>query len=288
MKPPPFDYVRPASVEDAVRYLQSSDGDGKVLAGGQSLVPLLNFRLAAPSSLVDLNGISDLAYIRRTGDQLSIGAMTRMRDVEGDPIIRSSIPLLCEAASWVGHVQIRNRGTFGGSIAHADPAAEIPALALLLNSTLTAVGPSGTRTIAPADFFFGFLTTALTDDEVLTDVSFTIPGPLSLWGFREFAHRHGDFALAGAAVLLAPDERGRIERASVVVFGGPDMPLRAASAEAALLGEPLTQTAIDHAASLAGHVLEDDPRPDADYRKRLTRAMVSRALADAWQRRTGA
>ena len=140
MKPPPFDYVRPASVEEAVRHLEASDGDGKILAGGQSLVPLLNFRLAGPSTLVDLNAIPDLAYVRSTSDRLSIGAMTRMRDVELDPNVGASIPMLREAASWVGHVQIRNRGTFGGSLAHADPAAEFPALALLLDATMTVVG----------------------------------------------------------------------------------------------------------------------------------------------------
>jgi CO/xanthine dehydrogenase FAD-binding subunit len=288
MKPPPFEYVRPTSVEEAVGHLQQSGEDGKILAGGQSLVPLLNFRLAAPTLLVDLNGIPDLAYLRRDGDRLSIGAMTRMRDVERDPIVRSAVPLLRAAASWVGHVQIRNRGTFGGSIAHADPAAEMPALALLFDATLTVAGPSGARTVAAAEFFFGFLTTALADDEVLTDVSFPIPAASASWAFQEFAPRHGDFALAGAAVLVASDERGRVDRASIVVFGGPETPVRAQSAEASLIGGELGPSLIEHAASLASTVLAEDPRPDADYRKRLTETMVSRALADAGQRRADA
>jgi carbon-monoxide dehydrogenase medium subunit len=288
MKPPPFEYVRPASVEEAVRYLQASDGEGKVLAGGQSLVPLLNFRLAAPTTLVDLNAIPGLAYVRSTSDRLSVGAMTRMRDVERDQKVGEMIPMLREAASWVGHVQIRNRGTFGGSVAHADPAAEIPALALLLEATMTVVGPSGPRNVAAADFFFGFLTTAIGDDEVLTEISFSIPESAAMWGFQEFAQRHGDFALAGAAVLLLPGRDGRIARASIVVFGGPDTPLRAATAEGALIGETLTPSKIEHAASLAGDLLAEDPRADGDYRKRLTRAMVARALADAGQRRADA
>jgi carbon-monoxide dehydrogenase medium subunit len=288
MKPPPFDYVRPASVEEAVRHLEASDGDGKILAGGQSLVPLLNFRLAGPSTLVDLNAIPDLAYVRSTSDRLSIGAMTRMRDVELDSNVGASIPMLREAASWVGHVQIRNRGTFGGSVAHADPAAEIPALALLLDATMTVVGPSGMRNVAAADFFFGFLTTAIGDDEVLTEMSFPVPERSAMWGFQEFAQRHGDFALAGAAVLVFPDREGRIGRASIVVFGGPDTPLRATTAEGALIGEMLTPSTIEHAAALASDLLAEDPRTDADYRKRLTATMVARALADAGQRRADA
>ncbi|HLO34552.1 MAG TPA: xanthine dehydrogenase family protein subunit M [Candidatus Deferrimicrobium sp.] len=288
MKPAPFDYVRPTSVDDAVRLLHGSGGDGKVLAGGQSLVPLMNFRLAAPSLLVDLNGVSNLAYIRPDGDRLSIGPLTRMRHVERDATVRSTLPLLSEAASWVGHVQIRNRGTFGGSLAHADPAAEMPAVALLLDASLTVAGPTGVRTIAAADFFLGFLTTALADDEILTDITLRIPSSGSGWGFQEFAQRHGDFALAGAAVVVSPGEMGRVERASIVVFGGPDAPLRAAAAEAALIGESLTVAVIEHAAALATQVLDEDPRADTAYRRRLTETMVSRALADAGQRRDDA
>lgn len=285
MKPPPFDYVRPTSVEEAVRHLHEVGGDGKVLAGGQSLVPLMNFRLAAPTLLVDLNGVPELAYIRPDQDRISIGAMTRMRDVERDATVRATVPVLSEAASWVGHVQIRNRGTLGGSVAHADPAAEIPALALLLDATFTVVGPSGARTVAAADFFFGFLTTALAEDEVLTDVSFRIPETSTSWGFQEFAQRHGDFALAGAAVLVTPDDGGRNQRVSIVVFGGPDTPVRAVAAETSLIGKDLAPATIQDAASLAGDVLAGDPRPDAAYRKRLTETMVSRALADARERR---
>jgi carbon-monoxide dehydrogenase medium subunit len=282
MKPPLFEYARPSSPAEAVSLLASAGGEGKVLAGGQSLVPLLNFRLAAPGLLVDINRIPELVFVEEESGTLRVGAGTRMRALELDPLVRERIAILKAAASWVGHVQIRNRGTVGGSIAHADPAAEVPAISVLLDAELTVLGPNGARTAQAADFFEGFLTTDLADDELLTEIRFPIPEAAEGWGFREFAQRRGDFALAGAAVMLRPADDGTVGRARIVVFGTADRPLRAPEAEAALVGNRATPEAIEAAAqSAAEAAAADDPRPDAAYRRQLTETMVRRALEDA-------
>ena len=287
MKPAPFDYVRPTSVAEAASALRDANGEAKILAGGQSLVPLLNFRLASPQLLVDLNAIADLAYIRLSDSALAVGAMTRVRALERNESVRQSMPILSQALSWVGHVQIRNRGTVGGSIAHADPAAELPALALLLDGLVTLVGPSGERTVAVDELLLGFLTTSIEEDELISEVRFGMPNREARWGFQEFAPRHGDFAFAGAAVVITPDDQTRTADARVVVFGGPDRALRARDAERSLIGEELTEELADQAAATAaGETLIDDPRPDAAYRRRLTQAMVARAVRDAMEPRT--
>ncbi|HEU4671828.1 MAG TPA: xanthine dehydrogenase family protein subunit M [Candidatus Limnocylindrales bacterium] len=282
MKPPDFEYARPATVADAVSLLASAGGDAKVLAGGQSLVPLLNFRLAAPSLLVDVNRVDGLAHLTVDGSTLRIGATTRMRVLELDPLVRDLVPVLAAAARWVGHVQIRNRGTVGGSVAHADPAAEVPAVCLLLDAELVATGPSGERRIPARDFFAGFLTTTLAEDELLTEIR--IPAQTARrWGFREYAQRRGDFALAGAATTVGIDAAGRIDEARIVVFGTSDRPIRARSAEAALAGAEPSADGLDAAATAAAdEAAADDPRPDAAYRRVLTRTMVRRALEDAF------
>jgi carbon-monoxide dehydrogenase medium subunit len=282
MKPPDFEYARPTSLDAAVAILAASAGEGKVLAGGQSLVPLLNFRLAAPALLVDLNRVAGLAFLERAADRLRIGAMTRSRALELDPIVRQTIPVLAAAAAWVGHVQIRNRGTVGGSLAHSDPAAELPAICLLLDAELVVVGPQGQRMIPAAEFFAGFLTTTLGEDEILTEIRLPIPAPGTRWGFREYAQRRGDFALAGAAVTLPPrgGEAGELPR--VVVFGLADRPVRATAAEKLLDGRAATADDLAEAARLAAkEATADDPRPDAAYRRTLTETLVRRALGDA-------
>jgi carbon-monoxide dehydrogenase medium subunit len=246
-------------------------------------VPLLNFRLASPRLLVDLNRISELSHVTVDGDSLRIGSMTRMRVLETEAAVRQSFPLLAAAASWVGHVQIRNRGTVGGSLAHADPAAEVPAIALLVGAELIAVGPGGERRIPADEFFQGFLFTALAEDEILTEVRLPLPGAGSRWGFREFAHRRGDFALAGAAVVLPAE--GAADRSAgprVVVFGTSDQPRRSERAEAILATGDQAPDALSEAARLAAEdTAVDDPRPDAAYRKQITETMVRRALEDA-------
>ena len=282
MKPAAFDYVRPTSIADAVSSLAQADGEGKVLAGGQSLVPLLNFRLAAPRLLVDLNRLADLSYIRLTEDGIMIGAMTRTRTLERDPALRAAVPLISELTSWIGHVQIRNRGTVGGSIAHADPAAELPALSLALDGSLVVAGPNRTRTIPASEAYLGFLTTTLEEDEILTEVQLRRPPASTGWGFQEFAPRHGDFALAGAIALVTPGSDGAVADARLVAFGGPDAAVRATGAEQTLVGATLTEAVINQAAALAAReCLQDDPRSDAAYRQQITKAMVARALRDA-------
>jgi carbon-monoxide dehydrogenase medium subunit len=293
MKPPDFAYARPTTIADAVSALAASGGEGKVLAGGQSLVPLLNFRLASPALLVDLNRITELSHVTLEGTVLRVGAMTRMRALETDPTVAQQFPLLAAAAHWVGHVQIRNRGTVGGSLAHADPAAEVPAVALLVDAELVATGPDGERRIPADEFFQGFLFTALAEDEILTEVRFPLPASGARWGFREFAHRRGDFALAGAAVLLpaveaatasgtSADADGRADTTRIVVFGTSDRPRRSERAEAALVAAGDVQSAFADAARLAAEdAAADDPRPDAAYRRQIIETMVRRALEDA-------
>jgi carbon-monoxide dehydrogenase medium subunit len=282
MKPPDFEYVRAVTVEGAVEALAAADGDAKVLAGGQSLVPLLNFRLAAPSVLVDINRIPGLAGVAVEDGRLRIGAMTRTRVLELDPLVRQAVPILTAAARWVGHVQIRNRGTVGGSIAHSDPAAELPAVSILLDAVVDVAGPGGTRTIGADDLFVGFLTTTIAEDELLTGMTFPVLDSRDRWAFEEFAHRRGDFALAGSAVVVRMADDGTIERARIVVFGTADRPVRASRAEASLVGREPTLERLAEAATLAARdAMDEDPRPDAVHRRSLAETMVRRALSRA-------
>ena len=197
MKPQPFAYVRPDSVTEAIEHLLSGDGDAKLIAGGQSLVPLLNLRMARPSTLVDIVRLPELGAIAREGDQLVIGAAVRQRDVELSPVVQAACPLLPLALRYVGHLQIRNLGTIGGSLAHADPAAELPCVAVALDAVLVAQGPDGTREVAAADFFLGPFTTALGPEEILTQVRFPVTG--GVHAFVEFSRRGGDFAMTSVA-----------------------------------------------------------------------------------------
>jgi carbon-monoxide dehydrogenase medium subunit len=282
MKPPSFAYVRAETVDEAVHALASAGGDGKVLAGGQSLVPLLNFRLAAPSVLVDINRVQGLAGVTVESDRLRIGATTRARALELDPAVREAVPILAAAARWIGHVQIRNRGTVGGSIAHADPAAELPAVCRLLDATFEVAGPRGGRIVAARDLFLGFLTTTIGEDELLTSLSLPLLDSRDRWGFEEFAHRRGDFALAGSGVLARTSTEGSVEQVRIVVFGTADRPVRASRAETALLGQGPTHDHIAEAAAMAAdEAMNEDPRPDAGYRRLLAQTMVRRALARA-------
>ncbi len=289
MKPPDFEYAQPTTLAEAVTALAGSGGDGKVLAGGQSLVPLLNFRLAAPTLLVDLNHVEELTFLDAGEGELRIGAMTRTRALELDPIVRQTIPLLHAAAGWVGHVQIRNRGTVGGSLAHADPAAELPAACLLLDAEVTARGPRGDRRIALDDLLAGFLTTTLGENEILTTVQVPIPAQVAGWGFQEFAPRRGDFALAGAAAVLEPVTSGALTgKARIVVFGTADRPHRATAAEELLASSGWAPDDLAKAAATAADAAAaDDTRADAGYRRHLTETLARRALEDAVTSLTG-
>ena len=284
MKPPPFDYVAPTSIDEAVAALAQGGIEAKVLAGGQSLVPLLNFRLARPTLLVDLNRVAELAYLTERDGGIAIGAMTRQARVERDPALAHSQPLLREAIRWVGHAAIRSRGTIGGSLAHADPAAELPAVAVCLDAQFSVIGPRGRRSIPAADFFLGYLSTALEPDEILVEAWLPALAPCTGQAWLEFARRHGDFALAGVAVSLCL--RGeRVQTARIVLTGVGGIPVRAREAETLLIGSSVLERA-----SAAADAVRSSIDPDADihaskeYRAHLAGVLTERAVRLAYER----
>ena len=285
MKPPPFAYECPRDVAEAVALLGAHGGDARPLAGGQSLVPLLNFRLARPAVLVDLNGIEALGGIAATDGALRIGAMARQATVEADADVARGWPLLHEAIGHIAHPQIRNRGTVGGSLAHNDPAAELPAAMLALDAEMIAQGPDGERTIAAQNFFAGTMETALAPDELLTEIRVPALPEGTGWGFREAARRQGDFALVAVAVLLRPDGAGGIDP-RVVVTGTGDGPARMRAAEALLAERGRDADACAAAADAAAEASEpaDDPHAPAWYRQKLVAALTRRACREALTR----
>jgi len=280
MKLPPIDYARPASIAEAVALLAAHGGDAKPLAGGQSLVPMLAFRLAAPSLLVDLGKLEELRQIRISDQGVALGAMVRWCDVLDNARLRKAHPLLVAAISHVAHYQIRNRGTVGGSIAHADPAAEMPGIAVTCDAEIAVVGNAGIRTIAAADFFLGTLTTALGPDEIVTEIRLPLWPASRRFGFVEFARRHGDFALAGVAAFHDSDGTGRARNAHIGVIGVADRPLRLRAAENAVNGNAIEQATI--AAAVAAARAEVDPSDDIHasgaYRRHLIGILLERAL----------
>ncbi len=282
MKPAPFEYHAPATTEDAVALLQRYGGEAKLLAGGQSLLPLLNFRLSRPAALVDLNRIGALAYIREEDGQIMLGAMTRQRAIERSPLVRSRVPLLAEATAFVGHLPIRTRGTIGGSLAHADPAAEYPAVVSALDGELVVTGSAGTRTVPPEAFFVTYLTTSLAADEILAEVRLPIPPAGSGWAFEEFSQRHGDFAIVGIAGLLVSED-GRCGRARLAATGVGPTPVRLRAAEAIVEGGPLDERTFQAAGARAAELVtpESDLHASADYRRHLTRLLTVRVLQTA-------
>ncbi|MEX2223669.1 MAG: xanthine dehydrogenase family protein subunit M [Candidatus Rokuibacteriota bacterium] len=298
MKPATFRYARADSLGEAIALLAAAFGETKILAGGQSLVPMLNMRLVRPAVLVDLNGVRELAGIAPTPHGgLRIGAMTRHAELVTSPAVRERAPLLAEAARHVGHAAIRNQGTLGGSVAHADPAAELPAALMALDAQFRATGPRGERVIAAAEFFRGLLATALTPDEILTAIE--IPAQSPGWGFAEIARRPGDFALAGVAAVVGVrhpltlpspprggegvSEAGRPELVRLVGFGVGDRPLRLSGAERLLTGAPLDLESAARAGAAAGP--DCDPPGDvhgsADYRRHLATVLTERAVLQA-------
>jgi aerobic carbon-monoxide dehydrogenase medium subunit len=282
MKLPAFDYACPTTIPEAVQLLASRD-DAKALAGGQSLVPMLAFRLVQPALLVDLRKLADLRGIEVTENGVRLGAMVRWRDIEDDARLASAHPLLKAAVAHVAHYQIRNRGTVGGSLAHADPAAEMPGIALTCEAEIAVVGKSGARVIKAADFFTGALTTALAADEIIVEVRLP-PWPAARrWGFQEFARRRGDFAMAAAAVFYDQDSRGRAINAHVGVIGVADRPLRLATVEALLNGQTVDAATIAkaEAATVAALDPPEDIHATAAYRRALAGTMVERALKQA-------
>ncbi|MFN8150410.1 MAG: FAD binding domain-containing protein [Solirubrobacterales bacterium] len=281
MRPAPFEYVAPSTVEEALQQVEQHGDEAKLLAGGQSLVPLLNFRFAAPTVLIDLNAIEGLGSMS-VGDELVVDAMVRQRDVETADDVQAALPVLGETLGHVGHVAIRSRGTIAGSVAHADPAAELPALLLALDGTVVATGPAGSREIAARDFFVSIFTTALEPDEMITSVRIPCaPGGAAV---EEVARRHGDFALAGAVAQVETDPNGTISGARLALFGVDATPVRADAAEELLIGENPEDAAVLEAAGRAaadGVSPVDDAQVPASYKKRITGVVARRAVARA-------
>ena len=283
MKLPPFEYACPTTLGEAVALLASRDGDAKALAGGQSLVPMLAFRLLHPALLVDLRKLADLRGIRISENGVALGAMVRWREIEDDALLTAAHPLLTAAVAHVAHYQIRNRGTVGGSLAHADPAAEMPGIAVTCEAEIAVVGNAGARVIKAADFFTGALTTALAPDEIIVEVRLPPWPKARRWGFQEFARRRGDFALAAAAVFYDEDAHGRASNAHVGVIGVSDRPLRLASVESLLNGQLIDAATIAEAEAATAAAVDppDDIHAGAAYRRALAGTMVERALKQA-------
>jgi aerobic carbon-monoxide dehydrogenase medium subunit len=285
MKPPPFEYYRATTVEEAIALLSRYGPDAKVLAGGQSLLPMMKFRLARPSVLVDLHWVRELAYVRQASGIVAFGAMARLAGLESDQV-RALCPILAEAAPHIGHPPIRHRGTVCGSLAHADPAAELPVLALVLDAELVATGPHGARVIPATDFFVTMLTTSLDPSEILTETRFPVLRPESGWGFSELSRRPGDFAMVAAAATLQVGDAGAITMARIALGAVADRTIRCPDAEAALLGQRGDRAAFEAAAVLASAPLTppSDVHASSGYRRHLARVLVERALTQAWQR----
>jgi carbon-monoxide dehydrogenase medium subunit len=283
MKLPSFAYACPATLSEAVALLAAHDGEAKPLAGGQSLMPMMAFRVALPSLLVDLRKIPDLKQIQISDDGVRLGAMVRWRDIEDDLRLAKAHPLLVAAIAHVAHYQIRNRGTVGGSVAHADPAAEMPGIAITCEAEITAVGKDGSRVLKAADFFRGALTTALEPDEIITEIRLPPWRVGRRFAFQEFAQRRGDFAMSGVALYYDPDADGRVGNAHVGVIGVGDRPQRLATVEAVLNGCTINDATLAAAAKAASAAVDphDDIHASAAYRRSLTGTLVERALRSA-------
>jgi len=288
MKPAPFKYLAPTTVEGALAHLAEYGYDAKVLAGGQSLVPVMNFRLAQPSVLVDLNNIRELFYLRpddRGG--LRVGAMTRQAQVERDNLVAERAPLVHAAMPRIAYPQVRSRGTYGGSIAHADPSAELPAVSVALNGRYRLRSRSGERWVDARDFVVALFATALEPDELLVEIALPPLPARSGWSFMEISRRHHDFAMAGVAAVVALDQAGRCALARTVFFSVGDGPMYAREAEAVLMGHDPTPEAIQEAAEVAS-VQDVDPGGDihasAEYRRHLVKVLAKRALTEAFER----
>ena len=282
MKPAKFEYHTPASVDEALAILGHYDGEARVLAGGQSLVPLMNFRLATPRAIVDLNRIAELAYVGEDGEIVRIGSMTRQRRLEFEPRIAAKLPLLREALRWVGHLPTRSRGTIGGSIAHADPSAEIPMVLQALEGEIVARGSQGERRIAAQNLFHAALTTSLAPLEIITEVRLPAMPAQAGYAVEEFARRKGDFAIAAVAVTLVRDGE-RCTKARLATAGVGPTSIRLHDAEAVLEQKGLSETAVSEAADKAAAQVDpvSDLNGSAEYRRHLTGVLTGRAILKA-------
>lgn len=293
MKPAPFEYLAPDSLDAALEALArgiGEAGDAKILAGGQSLIPVMSFRLAQPALLVDLNRLRELDYVRQEDGGLRIGAMTRQRTLERDPLVARLSPLLAETVPFIAHPQIRNRGTVGGSLAHADPAAELPAVAVALDARFRLRRSSGERWVDARDFFCGLFATVLEPDEMLVEVALPAPPPRTGWAFLEVARRHGDYAQVGVAARVTLDDAGTCREARLVYLSVGDGPVEARGAVGLLAGTDGGDEAIAAAAEKASRD-EMDPTGDihasSDFKRHLARVVTGRALRRAFARAKG-
>ena len=287
MKPAPFEYHAPRSIDEALALLAQHGDDAKLLAGGQSLLPVMNFRLAKPAVLIDLNRVPGLDHLGTEGGALRIGAMVRQRALERSAEVARLQPLLAETVPFVAHPQIRNRGTVGGSIAHADPAGELPAIAVALDASLRIRGPNGERRVAARDFFVALFTTDLGPEEMLTEIEIPAADPDCGWSFKEIARRHGDYAQVGVAARVALGGDGRCRAARLVYLSVGDVPIDARAAADLLLGEAPTAEVLEAAARTAAQS-EVEPVTDIHateaYKRRLTAVLTRRALETAVER----
>ena len=289
MKPPRFEYLAPTSLDEALGLLADHGDEAKVLAGGQSLVPLLNFRLVRPAYLVDLNEIPGLAYVRADDGRLAIGAMTRQRAVETADVVRERCPLLADAMPQIGHFQIRNRGTIGGSLAHADPAAELPAVVAALEGELVVRSRAGQRTLTPEQFFVAYLTTAVDPAELLVEVRLPVAPPRTGAAFMGVSRRHGDFALVGVAASVTLDEAGVCTGCAIALTGVGPTPVVAREAARALIGAKPTTEALEDIGRRAAAPLrpDGDLHASSEYRTHVAGVLTRRALARAALRARG-
>lgn len=288
MKPPRFRYCSPRILDEALVLLDQFGEEIKILAGGQSFVPLLNMRLAAPAYILDINHISELHYFETEPDYLAIGAIARQRQIERSVLVQEKHPLLVEVIKHIGHMQIRNRGTVVGSIAHADPAAELPALLTCLDGEVLAQSMHGERVIKAEDFFTGYLSTALEAGEMLTEVRFPWLERQAGWSFIEFSRRSGDFALVGAIAVLTPAPDDTCKSANIAYLGVAGSPIRARAVEQVLIGTKLDAHTLDAAAGAARDVVGEDihdVHATVEYRRELASELTRRVLNEAWARR---
>jgi carbon-monoxide dehydrogenase medium subunit len=281
--PAPFEYHRVTSVDDAIALLKQHDGEAKLLAGGHSLLPSMKLRLAMPSHLIDLAGVTELSGVRRDGDELVIGALTTHQAIETDQTLRELCPILPETAAVIGDRQVRNRGTIGGALAHADPAADYPAVVLALDATLVAQGPNGTRRIPVGDFFVDLLTTALEPEEVLTEIRVPVPPAGAKMSYQKLANQASGYATVGVAAIIDQDDNGTCREARIGITGAASHALRATSVESALNGVALDDAAVQAAAAHAADGIDflDDIHAPADYRRQITIGLTRRAIQAA-------
>ncbi|MBO0873795.1 MAG: xanthine dehydrogenase family protein subunit M [Pseudonocardia sp.] len=284
MKPPAFTYHSPDTLSEALALLEQLGDEAKILAGGQSLVPLMNFRLAAPANLIDINGLAELSHVSVDRGVLRLGALTRHRELERTATIGQAAPLLAEAAPFIGHPQIRSMGTLGGSLAHADPAAELPGVVLALGATILAHSARGERAIPATEFFSSHFTTVLEPDELVVAVELPALPPRTGHAFTEVAARHGDFALAGAAAAVTTDSDGAITEARIAGISVAPVPVRLSAAEKLLRGAKPGPAVLSELEELVAGALEPTPelKASSDYKRRTAGVLAARAVDRAW------